>query len=206
VTDTPAERGAESTGVRLRRRKVVQWGVIYVAGGWGLLQGFAYVSTIFHWSEQLQRLATLGLVAALPIVLVLAWYHGDRGQQRISTPELAILTVLLLLGGGANRLLYLPAVLEASGRQIEAERAQNEQIEYWADDAAFLIAQNYAYRGDPALALKWLERAYVQRDTGLGEIVGEPLFKSMYADPRYKAFLRKMKLPEPPSQTTAGGK
>jgi hypothetical protein len=37
----------------------------------------------------------------LPIVLVVAYYHGDRGQQRITTPEFAILTVLLLLGGGA---------------------------------------------------------------------------------------------------------
>ena len=37
----------------------------------------------------------------MPIVLVLAWYHGDRGQQRITTPEFAILTLLLLLGGGA---------------------------------------------------------------------------------------------------------
>jgi TolB-like protein/cytochrome c-type biogenesis protein CcmH/NrfG len=34
-------------------------------------------------------------------VLVLAWYHGDRGQQRITTPEFAILTLLLLVGGGA---------------------------------------------------------------------------------------------------------
>ena len=34
-------------------------------------------------------------------MLVLAWYHGDRGEQRISTPEFAILTLLLLLGGGA---------------------------------------------------------------------------------------------------------
>ncbi len=37
----------------------------------------------------------------LAVVLVLAWYHGDRGQQRITTPEFAILTLLLLLGGGA---------------------------------------------------------------------------------------------------------
>ena len=43
----------------------------------------------------------LALLIGLPIVLVLAWYHGDRGQQRVSTPEFAILTLLLLLGGGA---------------------------------------------------------------------------------------------------------
>ena len=61
----------------------------------------------------------------------------------------------------------------------------------------------YAYRGDHDLALQWLERAYKQKDAGLIEIVGEPLFKSMADDPRYKAFLRKMKLPEWPTQAIA---
>ena len=101
VTDTPAEREAESTWTRLRRRKVVQWGVVYVAAAWGFLQGLEYVSESFHWPEQLRQIALLALLIGLPIVLVLAWYHGDRGQQRITTPEFAILTLLLLLGGGA---------------------------------------------------------------------------------------------------------
>ena len=35
-----------------------------------------------------------------PIVLVLAWYHGDKGQQRVTRAELAIITLLFLLGGG----------------------------------------------------------------------------------------------------------
>ena len=84
----------------LRRRKVVQWGLTYAAGAWALLQVISHVVTTFHWPEQLQQIATLLLFLGLPVVLVLAWYHGDRGQQRISTPELAILTLLLLLGGG----------------------------------------------------------------------------------------------------------
>src|SRR5688572_18355737 len=101
VTDTPTEREAESTWTRLRRRKVVQWGLVYVAAGWGFLQGLEYVSESFHWPEQLRQVALLALLIGLPVVLVLAWYHGDRGQQRITTPEFAILT-LLLLGGGAH--------------------------------------------------------------------------------------------------------
>ena len=101
MTDTPAERGAESTWTRLRRRKVVQWGLIYVAAAWGFLQGLEYVGDSFNWPQQVRQIALLALVIGLPIVLVLAWYHGDRGQQRISTPEFAILTLLLLLGGGA---------------------------------------------------------------------------------------------------------
>jgi len=101
VNDTPAERATESTWTRLRRRKVVQWGVVYVAAAWGFLQGLEYVSDAFQWPAQLRQIALLLLLIGLPIVLVLAWYHGDRGQQRITTPEFAILTLLLLLGGGA---------------------------------------------------------------------------------------------------------
>ena len=85
----PTEQGGEGTWTRLRRRKVVQWGIVYVAAAWGLLQGLAYVGTAFHWPEQLQRIAILALIVGLPIVLVLAWYHGDRGEQRIGRTELA---------------------------------------------------------------------------------------------------------------------
>ena len=101
MNDTPAEREAESTWTRLRRRKVVQWGVAYAAGAWLLMQVLEYFSGTYDWPRQLQQLTTLALLIGLPIVLVLAWYHGDRGQQRITHPEFAILTLLLLLGGGA---------------------------------------------------------------------------------------------------------
>src|SRR6188474_2861121 len=101
VNDPPAEREDQSIWARLRRRKVVQWGLVYVAAAWGFLQGLEYVSDAFQWPAQLRQVALLALLIGLPVVLVLAWYHGDRGQQRISTPEFAILTLLLLLGGGA---------------------------------------------------------------------------------------------------------
>ena len=99
MTDA-SEEESESTWARLTRRKVVQWGIAYAAGAWGLLQGLAYVGTAFHWPAQLQRIAILAFVVGLPIVLVLAWYHGDRREQRVSRTELAILTLLFLVGGG----------------------------------------------------------------------------------------------------------
>jgi len=100
VTDTPTERESESMWTGLRRRKVVQWGIVYVAGAWGLLQGLAYVSATFDWPRQLQQYTTLALLIGLPIVLVLSWYHGDRGQQRVGGTEFAVLTLLFLIGGG----------------------------------------------------------------------------------------------------------
>src|SRR4029434_10153537 len=92
--------GGEGPWAKLRRRKVVEWGIAYAAGAWGLLQGVAYVTATFHWPEQIEHLTTLALLTGLPIVLVIAWYHGDRGQQRLSAPELTILTLLFLVGGG----------------------------------------------------------------------------------------------------------
>jgi hypothetical protein len=66
----------------------------------------------------------------------------------------------------------------------------------FADSLAYYVAMTYAYRGDKDLAFQWLDRAYAQRDQGLKEIVGERLFNNIEIDPRYKAFLKKMNLPE----------
>jgi TolB-like protein len=95
-----ASMDVESLWTRLRRRKVVQWGIAYAAGAWGLLQGLGYVTATFYWPPLLQQFATLGLLIGLPIVLVIAWYHGDRGQQRVTATEFVIITLLFLLGGG----------------------------------------------------------------------------------------------------------
>jgi hypothetical protein len=43
--------------------------------------------------------------------------------------------------------------------------------------------------------LEWLEHAYKQHDGGLAEMKGDPLLRNIEKDPRYAAFLQKMKLP-----------
>jgi adenylate cyclase len=95
-----------------------------------------------------------------------------------------------------DRLDILPIVLQAAGRQAEADEALKALTSKFADSDAYFVAMNHAYRDDHDLALQWLERAYKQKEIGFVEIVGEPLFKNLAADPRYKAFLRKMNLPE----------
>jgi hypothetical protein len=58
------------------------------------------------------------------------------------------------------------------------------------------IARAYAFRGDRDQAMVWLERAYEARDGDMFFIKGDPQLRSLESDPRYKAFLRKMNLPE----------
>jgi serine/threonine-protein kinase len=62
--------------------------------------------------------------------------------------------------------------------------------------AAYSIAQVHAFRGQADLAFEWLERAYDQRDTGVPFIKNDRLMGGLVGDPRYKALLRKLKLPE----------
>jgi hypothetical protein len=83
----------------------VQWGIAYAAGAWGLLQG-------------------------LPPVLVIAWYHGDRGHQRVTIGEFVRLTGLFLVGGGifwryAQQLETAPARVEGAAQAAPREAPPN---------------------------------------------------------------------------------
>ena len=69
-----------------------------------------------------------------------------------------------------------------------ADRARN--------DFPYTSATIYAFRGESDEAFKCLDRAYAQKDARLPFIKGEVLLKNLEGDPRYKAFLKKMNLPE----------
>ncbi len=84
----------------LSKRKLVQWGFAYLAGAWVLLQLLGQLSGTFDWPPIVLRVLTVALALGLLPALVLAWYHGERGEQRVSGPEVMILSVLLLSCGG----------------------------------------------------------------------------------------------------------
>ena len=105
MTDTPAERDDEGSWIRrtwdrLRRRRVAQWGLAYAAGAWAVLQVFGFAADSFGWPAATKQLALLGLAFGVPLAMVLAWYHGERGGQHVTGAEVAVITLLLLLGGG----------------------------------------------------------------------------------------------------------
>jgi TolB-like protein/cytochrome c-type biogenesis protein CcmH/NrfG len=100
LTDTPTERDDEAVWARLSRRKVVQWGLAYAAGAWALLEVIGFAVDAFHWPDIIKQLSMLTLALGIPVAITLAWYHGDRGEQSVTGAELAVLTLLLLLGGG----------------------------------------------------------------------------------------------------------
>jgi TolB-like protein len=103
----PGAHAGEGAWAKLRHKKVVQWGVAYAAAAWTLLQAVEYAVETFHWPDPIRQWTTLAVVLGLPLVLVLAWFHGDRGVQRVTGTELAIIALLCVVGG-ATLWLYEP--------------------------------------------------------------------------------------------------
>ncbi len=81
-------------------------------------------------------------------------------------------------------------------RKAESDAALAEAIRHNGTSWPSEIARVHAFRGEKDRAFEWLDRAYEARDEDLYVIKGDPIFKNLEGDPRYKAFLKKMNLPE----------
>ena len=79
----------------------------------------------------------------------------------------------------------------ALGHVAESEAALQTMIAEDSHDAAYQIAEVYAYRGETDKAFEWLERSYEQRDPGLGWTAIDPLLTSLMNDPRMPPLLEK---------------
>jgi tetratricopeptide (TPR) repeat protein len=84
----------------------------------------------------------------------------------------------------------------AAGRKTESDAQLAAAIRHNGTSWPSEIARVYAFRGEKDRAFEWLNRAYEARDEDLYFMKDDPLFKNLEGDSRYKAFLRKMNLPE----------
>ena len=97
-----------------------------------------------------------------------------------------------------ERLPGLALAYHAVGRGDEADAALRsmESIVSSGTPGAMLIAETYAYRGETDLAFVWLTRSCERREPDCASLKLDPLLKNLRSDPRYKAILKQLKLPE----------
>jgi adenylate cyclase len=101
VTDTavPPTTSIRDVWERIKHHKVVQWTLAYLALAYTLLHGAELLGNSLGWSHGLLRVITLLLIMGVPVVIIVSWYHGARGQRRVSGTELMIIAILLAIGG-----------------------------------------------------------------------------------------------------------
>jgi serine/threonine-protein kinase len=85
---------------RLKQRKLVQWALAYLAAGWAALQALGLAVDSYDWPHGVMRIAFALIALGFVIALVLAWYHGEKGRQRVSGAELLLIALVLAIGGG----------------------------------------------------------------------------------------------------------
>jgi TolB-like protein/DNA-binding winged helix-turn-helix (wHTH) protein len=121
-----------------------------------------------------------------------------------------ILAVVLLARGEPDA-----ALAESLKEPLEGYRLVGSAMAYYAlnrkhesDQALAPLETNYApyipsgiaavhaFRREADEAFMWLDRAYAQKDPLLYRMKFTPEYDNLHADPRYKAFLKRMNLPE----------
>ena len=156
---------------------------------WGALQDFLISNRDYAGAEESIRQA----LDVAPDSIDALSYHG----------------LLLLLEGKASEALvvyrklnYEPLRLQGIalaehtlGSAKESQQALDELIAKY-EQFSYWIALVYGWRGEKDKAFEKLELAYQRRISGLEDIKIAPLLNSLRADPRYKALLHKMNLPE----------
>jgi len=89
----------------------------------------------------------------------------------------------------------LTLAFTALGEQKDAKAALSRFISEFQGTDMFLIAEIYAFLGEKNKAFEWLEKAYRGKDVRLPWLKGDPLLKNIESDPRFLAFMKKMKFP-----------
>ncbi len=128
---------------RLKQRKLFQWLLAYCACAWVGTQLLGLIGDSFEWPRVVMQsvwvVAGVGVVAAA----VISWYHGERGYQRVSAPEIVMLIALVTTAGGV---LYLvgssrPGVTAVPAPSLKA--AEDTSSDFVAS-VAVLPFQTYA--------------------------------------------------------------
>jgi TolB-like protein/Flp pilus assembly protein TadD len=99
----------------VRSRKLVQWGLGYLAVAWAVVQVIDLIADRFDWPPVLVRGLIVVAAFGFLVALTLAWFHGERGRQHIGTGEAVLLGLIGIVTFGALAQLPTPEPESARG-------------------------------------------------------------------------------------------
>jgi tetratricopeptide (TPR) repeat protein len=91
--------------------------------------------------------------------------------------------------------------LIALERRDEAGSLLQQMVTEHGNDAAYQVAEIYAFGGDIDEAFNWLDRAYRQRDGGMSELIGNHFLSNLENDVRWRELLTRVSLVKPGSNS-----
>ena len=92
------------------------------------------------------------------------------------------------------RLTGLALVQHALGNRAASDAAIEKLRKEDPVGIAYQFAEIHAYRGEIDSAFEWLERAEATHDSGLSDAITNPVMRNLHADPRWAAFMARLRL------------
>lgn len=119
----------------------------YAAAGWVVLQVTDQLTNQAVVPDVAYTLMLIWYVAGFPAAMILGWYHGEKGQQRATKLELALLVVILVGGLSASS----ATLSDEMGRRLRVRAAAEGALDvrsvavlYFTDNTATGQAQHIA--------------------------------------------------------------
>jgi tetratricopeptide (TPR) repeat protein len=157
---------------------------------WERLTVFLMADGQLSSARQALRQAAVGVPVMVDFSEMLALVelldgHFDAARGRIAAIQ------------DAPRRAYATALIEYSlGNRAASQAALRQAIELNQPLGSLDIAEIYAWRKEESKALEWLEKSYAEHNHAVNEVGYYPLFAPIRQTAGFKAFLRKLNLPQ----------
>lgn len=104
---------------RLKDRRIVQFLVAYIASGWLVLEASDQLVDRAILPEIVYQLVFVLYLAGIPASLIIGWFHGERGEQRVPRVEVLLLGIVAAVGlAGAGLVAQRHLAAKAAAERI----------------------------------------------------------------------------------------
>ena len=151
---------------KIRKRRMVQIALVYVGAAWLGVEITDFLVGTYAFSRKVLDTVVFLAILGFPAFLVIGWYHGERGPQRIRRAEAWLLVTLVTLGaigtyriataepeaGGGGEMAAPPTVAGGMDRGGDAVSFAGSAPDLGPNSLAVLPFRNNV----PDPALEWL--------------------------------------------------
>ena len=83
----------------LRKRHLLEIGLLYLGAGWLFIEITDFLVSEYGFSRKILDTVVLLAILGFPAFLIIGWFHGERGHQRVQRSEAWLLVTLGVLAG-----------------------------------------------------------------------------------------------------------
>ena len=83
--------------IRLRERKFFRTLIIYLGGAWVAMQVIEMFVKHYQLSDFIFDMSLILAVVGIPGALLISWFHGESGMQKVTKLEMGLHSILLIV-------------------------------------------------------------------------------------------------------------